>query len=152
MLGQKVTEEEGAIVASYLNVQNTSFEEKNLGLPVLEGRMKDDKFELTKERLRKKCTDWSEKYMAGAAKEVLIKVVAQAIPIHAMSVFKFSAGLCDEFAQIIRNFWWGDEEDQRKVHWMAWEKMTKPKSQGGIGFRDFRAFNQALLAIDKPGA
>jgi hypothetical protein len=63
-----------------------------------------------------------------------------------MSVFKFSAGLCDDLAQIIRNFWWGDEEDQRKVYWMGWDKMTRPKLQGGIGFRDLCLFNQALLA------
>jgi hypothetical protein len=61
----------------------------------------------------------------------LIKSVAQAITNYAMSIFKFSAGICDELAQIIRNFLWGDEDDQNKVHWMAWDKMTKPKSQGG---------------------
>jgi hypothetical protein len=49
-----------------------------------------------------------------------------------MSVFKFSAGLCDELSQIIRDFWWGDEFDRRKVHWMGWDKMTRPKSQGGL--------------------
>jgi hypothetical protein len=63
-----------------------------------------------------------------------------------MSIFKFSSGLCDELSQIIQNFLWGDEEDRRRVHWMAWDKMTKPKCQGGLGFRDLRLFNQALLA------
>jgi hypothetical protein len=146
MLGQNCTEEDGQIVASILQVASTSFEEKYLGLPVPEGWMKNDKFQPTKERLQKKCSDYCEKYMSGAAKETLVKSVVQAIPTYAMSVFLFSAGLCDELSQIIRNFWWGDEEDRKRVHWMSWDKMTKPKCKGGMGFRDLRLFNQALLA------
>jgi hypothetical protein len=47
-------------------------------------------------------------------------------------MFKFSAGLCDELSQIIWDLWWGDEFDRRKVRWMGWDKMTRPKSQGGL--------------------
>jgi hypothetical protein len=54
--------------------------------------------------------------------------------------------LCEEFAQITRNFWWGDELDRRKTHWKSWEKIIAPKYFGGLGFRDYRFFNQALLA------
>jgi hypothetical protein len=39
-----------------------------------------------------------------------------------------------------------EDGGQRKVHWMAWEDLMKPKGQGGIDFRDLRVFNQALLA------
>jgi hypothetical protein len=117
-----------------------------LGLPIPEDRIKNGKLKSTKDKLLKKCSDWNEKYMSSAAKEELIKSVAQAMSNYAMSVFKFSTGLCDELSKIIRNFWWGDEEDRKKVHWLSWDKMTKPKSHGGIGFRDLRLFNQALLA------
>jgi hypothetical protein len=61
-------------------------------------------------------------------------------------VFKFPYGLIEDLSQIIRNFWWGDEEDRRRMHWMSWDKITTPKSCGGMGFRDLRIFNQALLA------
>jgi hypothetical protein len=111
-----------------------------------EGRMKGSKFHPIKGRFSKRACDWSEKYMSSGAKEILIKSVLQSLTTYAMGVFKFPVGLTEELSQIIRNFWWGDEENRRRMHWMSWDKMTRPKSYGGIGFRDLKVFNQALLA------
>uniref|UniRef100_A0A2N9I0P4 Reverse transcriptase domain-containing protein n=1 Tax=Fagus sylvatica TaxID=28930 RepID=A0A2N9I0P4_FAGSY len=47
--------------------------------------------------------------------------------------------------RLIRKFWWGHGEDQKKVHWVSWSKMCQPKSKGGLDFRDLRLFNEALL-------
>jgi hypothetical protein len=44
--------------------------------------MKHDNLQSNKEKLRKKCLDWCEKYMSSAAKETLVKSVAQAITTH----------------------------------------------------------------------
>ena len=90
-------------------------------------------------------TDWSEKYLSGATKEALINSVMQAIPTYTVSVFKFSSGLCEELMQMIRNFWWNDDSDHRHIHWTSWDNLTKRKGQGGMGFRDLKLFNQALL-------
>jgi hypothetical protein len=84
--------------------------------------------------------------MSSSAKEVMINSVAQAIPTYTMSVFKLSAGLCDELEQTVRNFWCGDEPGHRKVHWIAWDKLLCLKDRGGIRFRYLHLFNQALLA------
>lgn len=92
--------------------------------------MKNGKFQPIKERSLKRCTDWCERYLSNAAKESLIKSVLQALSTYAMSVFKFSAGLCEELSQITRNFWWGDENDRRKIHWLAWDKLLMPKEKG----------------------
>jgi hypothetical protein len=102
MLGHNVSQEDREAVASILKVGSMTLDEKYLGLPIPEGQVKDGKLEPTKDKLLKKCSDWNEKYMSGAAKEALVKSVAQAISSYAMSAFKFSAGLCDELSQIIR--------------------------------------------------
>ncbi|XP_045086650.1 uncharacterized mitochondrial protein AtMg00310-like [Aegilops tauschii subsp. strangulata] len=84
--------------------------------------------------------------MAQAGKETLIKAVAHAIPAYIMGVFKLPLSVCDDLTRMVRNYWWGSEKGKRKAHWMAWEKIIQPKARGGLGFRDYRIFNQALLA------
>ena len=84
--------------------------------------------------------------MSQAAKETLIKAILQAIPTYIMGVFKLPVSVCEDLTRLVRNFWWGSRNGQRKTHWKAWEKMIEPKGRGGLGFRDFRIFNQALLA------
>jgi hypothetical protein len=133
-------------IKGILHYETEAFEEKYLGLPVPEGKMVKVKFKTYKERYQKRLNDWTEKYMSSGAKEALIKSVLQAMPIYAMGIFKFPVGLIDDLEQMIKNFWWGDEPDRRRMHWLAWDKCTRPKSHGGVGFRDLKVFNQALLA------
>lgn len=43
-------------------------------------------------------------------------------------------------------FWWDTSDGKRKMCWVAWNRLTKPKAGGGLGLRDIQLFNQALLA------
>ena len=38
---------------------------------------------------------------------------------------------------------WGD---QRKIHWISWEKLCQPKNEDGMGFKELSKFNDSLLA------
>mgnify|MGYP005814967429 FL=1 len=44
-------------------------------------------------------------------------------------------------------FWWGDTEEIKCMHWMAWWRLCIPKKDGGMGFRDLRSFNLAMLSM-----
>lgn len=110
------------------------------------GRSKHNTFRALKEKLDNKLPGWKEKLLSQAGKEVLIKAVAQAIPTYTMSVFKFPDSLCDDMTGMIHRFWWGQKNGQNKMAWLSWKKMCAPKEKGGLGFRDLKAFNLALLA------
>lgn len=76
---------------------------------------------------------------------MLLKANAQAVPTYPMSCFKLSPIVCRKLTTAVSNYWWGSSLDNHKLHWLRWEKLTRSKSQGGIGFRDFALFNQAML-------
>lgn len=81
-----------------------------------------------------------------AGKEILIKVVNQAIPTYNMSVSMFPKALCREINSLMLRFWWGQKETESKIALMSWEKLEHSKFMGGMGFRELECFNKALLA------
>lgn len=81
-----------------------------------------------------------------ARKEVLLKVVAPAVLIYLMSFFLLPKELYDKIQQVMARYWWGEQGDQMRLHWRSWNRLCKPKNEGGLGFRHLYAFNLALLA------
>lgn len=53
--------------------------------------------------------------------------------------------VCEEAKKICRDFIWGSTSDKRKCHLVSWEKLCKPKENGGLGFRSMRILNQAYM-------
>lgn len=84
--------------------------------------------------------------LATSGKDILIKSVAQVVLTYTMSCFKLPRGLCQHITPLIRNFWWGNKKGERKIVWVSWDSMTKPKYMGGLGFRDIDMFNLCMLA------
>jgi hypothetical protein len=134
------------MVKVILQVANESLNEKYLGLPSDVGRKKSGAFKYLKDRVWKKIQGWMEQILSVGGKEVLIKSVAQSIPVFSMSCFKLPRGLCEHINSLIRKFWWGSKDGIRKPAWISWDVMIQPKYMGGLGFRDLEIFNLAMLA------
>ncbi|GJN09541.1 hypothetical protein PR202_ga27556 [Eleusine coracana subsp. coracana] len=117
-------ESEREKVYSLLGIPTEALGERHLGLPTAAGRTMDGVFDFVRDRVRNSVNGWGEKQMSFAAREVLIKSIAQAIPTYSMSCFKLPAKLCKRLTTYISNFWWGSSIDNHKIHWLKWPKLT----------------------------
>lgn len=96
---------------------------KYLGLPAEWGRSRTDALAWIKERILSKVEGWKENLFNQAGKEVLIKVVLQAIPSYAMSVVRFPKGFCKNICATIARFWWTSHRKHRGIHWKQWKAL-----------------------------
>ena len=100
-----------------LHIDTEALSDKYLGLPAMVGADRSDCFRHFYERIKEKLKGWMEKQLSTGGKEILLKSVAQAILVFAMSVFCLPKGLCKEITDLISQFWWGDDEEHRRMHW-----------------------------------
>lgn len=103
-----------------LHIDTEALCDKYLGLPAMVGADRSDCFKHFYERIKERLKGWMEKQLSTGGKEILIKAVAQAIPVFAMSVFSLPKGVCKDITDLIAQFWWGDDEDHKRMHWYTW--------------------------------
>ncbi|CAM8958980.1 unnamed protein product [Rhodiola kirilowii] len=116
-----------------------------LGLPLIFGNKKVSLLRSVEEKILRKVGDWKYKLLSGAGREILIKSILQAIPLYAMSCFRIPISLCNKMAGDITKFWWHGSKN-KGIHWLRMKQLYKEKGIGGLGFRDLRLMNLALLA------
>ncbi|KAL6497651.1 hypothetical protein OROHE_027084 [Orobanche hederae] len=64
-----------------------------------------------------------------------------------MSVFLLPKGMINEIERAANSFWWGcTNRGGKGIRWKAWKYLCAPKDWGGMGFRNIRDFNIAMLA------
>lgn len=87
-----------------------------LGLPSSWGKSKAEPYSFLIEKMFSKLQWWKSKLLSLAGREVLLKVVAQAIPLYAMPCFAFPKHFCDKLNSYICNFWWGGDPESNGIH------------------------------------
>lgn len=120
---------------------------KYLGLPsMMIGRNKTKIFGYLKDRLWKRINSWSDKFLSKAGREVLIKVVAQALTTYCRNVFLLLKSVTDRLQKMMNSFWWGSGSNVSSVIiWMSWDKFCVPTDQGDMGFRNLIGFKLVML-------
>ncbi|GKV16853.1 hypothetical protein SLEP1_g27427 [Rubroshorea leprosula] len=62
-----------------------------------------------------------------------------------MSFYLLPKQVIYELDKIRRKFLWGGVEEGRKIAWVSWDRVCCSKKEGGLGIKNLRWFNMALL-------
>ncbi|KAF7814780.1 ribonuclease H [Senna tora] len=95
--------------------------------------------------LQQKLTGWKSVMLSQAARFTLIQSVLASIPIYLMHFTALTdkeARTCDS---LINNFFWGNWGDKKTPHLISWNKICRQKEMGGLGLRNTKLVNQAIL-------
>ncbi|XP_016195760.1 uncharacterized protein LOC107636786 [Arachis ipaensis] len=75
----------------------------------------------------------------------LIQSVLSTIPSYYMQTMKIPIAVYVKIDKLCRDFLWGNSEDDEKVHFLSWEKICKPKEEGGLWIQKAQETNQLFL-------
>lgn len=80
-------------------------QDKYLGLLEIAGKDKNKTFQTIKDKVWERVQNWKNHFLSQVGKEILLKVVVQAILTYSMRVFLLPEGFCKEIASIMVKFW-----------------------------------------------
>lgn len=122
------SEDSKEIIPSIAGVRSSSSYEKYLGLQVIIRRSRAQAFRSILDRVRSKISNWKTKFLSQTGKEILLKSVVQALPTYCMGVFKPPKVVLKEINKIMCHYWWGQQQNENRIHWISWSQIVTPQS------------------------
>ena len=98
------------------------------------------------DRVKNKLAGWKASLLSMVGRKVLILASSSVISAYVMQSNLLPNKVLDGIDRVNRNFLWGSVENKRKMHWVGWNKVTRPKEEGGLGLQTTKGRNTALLA------
>ena len=136
--------------SSILKCKIDSWPMKYLGTPIGSSPRKQVFWAPLIQKMSHKLAKWKADCLNMAGRMVLVKSVLDGLPTYWMSIHQVPPSVVKQIEQIRRNFLWGHYSSQdvkkRRLHLVSWNKICRPKCQGGLGLVPVKLKNLALLS------
>ena len=116
-----------------------------LGIPIFKASPKVVHWLPLLDKLKNKIQAWGANWLNKAGKIILINFVLTSLPIYQCSVLLAPKTITNKIEELLRRFLWeGGRNNEKKLHLVSWDKVTKPKLEGGLQIRDVATQNLAM--------
>ena len=118
-----------------------------LGVPISKPNSKIANWEPVLDKIKGKIQNWSANWLNPAGKLILLKSVLNSMPIYQSSILLAPCSVLSKIESLFRKFIWeGGKGNEKKLHLVSWEKIQKPRAEGGLQVRSLASQNLALGA------
>lgn len=139
------TEARQTIMAEF-EAREAQEQEKYLGILVTQqGGGRDLSHNQLVEKVQEKLPGWKANLLSHAGRLTMVKAVLMSLPVYYMSIARLPTRTVKTVTATIRKFLWGKLDKTRYISLIGWDKVCRKKDEGGLGVRDIKLFNDALL-------
>ncbi|GFY91584.1 hypothetical protein Acr_07g0017800 [Actinidia rufa] len=118
---------------------------KYLGIPVAASRLTIAQFSPLIDKISDCISAWAGASLSYAGRTELIKSVLQGVECYWLSILPIPVGVRTKIIHLCRNFLWSGKATINKKPLVAWKDVCLPKHEGGLGIRNTKAWNKALI-------
>jgi hypothetical protein len=133
-------------ISDILGFTRSSLPSKYLGIPLLDRALRNSSWEGLLTSFSKRLSSWTYRALNLPSRLILLKSVLQALPVYTFSALAAPNFILNAIKALQRNFLWQGLKAGKKFALISWEKLCRPKIQGGLGIRDPSILNKVLSA------
>ncbi|XP_062103748.1 uncharacterized protein LOC133814854 [Humulus lupulus] len=123
-----------------------SFPLKYLGVNLRPTKWKASDCEGILSKFRKNLHGWSSRHLSFSGRCQLIHSILLGIRNYWMGMFILPQKITTLIDKMCRDFLWGCNGNRSKLHFCSWEHVCLPKDHGGLGFREGKKWNIAMMS------
>ncbi|XP_048634841.1 uncharacterized protein LOC125608411 [Brassica napus] len=137
-----LTEAETESIIAVSGISEGSLPVRYLGLPLNSRKLSMTQCEPMMQQIRSKISAWTSKYLSFAGRQVLISTVIAGITNFWCGAFVLPKECIHAIDKMCNAFLWKGTLEGRYVARVAWDTVTLPKKQGGLGLRNLEQWNR----------
>lgn len=125
-------------ILNILGMKEGKLPVKYLGVPLSHNYLKYNNCGDLFDKIRNRMAAWDCKLLSMAGKIELIHTVITPMVLYWMLTYQMPSATIDKINRMCANFVWSG-----KVHKISWNKLCRPKEEGGVGLRNFTDIKKA---------